>query len=147
VAGSKVADSELLDGEDLVDVLPGGNLPSGATIRGTYNMYDEAHIPEVASSGAISFGYTLASTPTVDVIEQGDPLTTNCPQRGDDFSGEVPEAAPGFLCIYEWDESNERNGSGYPFISNTSRTGTGITVRSEGTGIFYSEGVWAVTAP
>ena len=110
-------------------------------------MYDEAHIPEVASSGAISFGYTLASTPTVDVIEQGAPLTTNCPQRGDDFSGEVPEAAPGFLCIYEWDESNERNGSGYPFISNTSRTGTGITVRSEGTGIFYSEGVWAVTAP
>lgn len=142
-----MADSELLDGEDLVDVLPGGNLPSGATIRGTYNMYDEAHIPEDASSGAISFGYTLASTPTVDVIEQGDPLTTNCPQRGDDLSGEVPEAAPGFLCIYEWDESNERNGSGYPFISNTSRTGTGITVRSEGTGIFYSEGVWAVTAP
>jgi hypothetical protein len=44
-----VADSELLDGEDLVDVLPGGNLPSGATIWGTYNMYDEAHIPEVAS--------------------------------------------------------------------------------------------------
>jgi hypothetical protein len=83
----------------------------------------------------------------VDVIEQGDPLTTNCPQRGDDLSGEVPEAAPGFLCIYEWDESNERTTSGYPFISNTSRTGAGITVRSEGTGIFYSEGVWAVTAP
>ena len=77
-----MADSELLDGEDLVDVLPGGNLPSGATIRGTYNMYDEAHIPEDATSGAISFGYALASTPTVDVIEQGDPLTTNCPPEG-----------------------------------------------------------------
>ena len=62
-----------------------------------------------------------------------------------DSSGKV--ANPGFLCTYEWDESNERTGSGYPFISNTNRTGTGITVRSEGTGIFYSEGVWAVTAP
>lgn len=146
-AGSKVDDSDLLDGEDLGDVLPGGDLPSGATIRGTYNMYDEAHIAGDATSGAISFVYTLASTPTVDVIEQGDPLTTDCPQRGDDFLGEVPEAAPGYLCIYEWDESNELNGSGYPFITNTNRTGTGITVRSETTGIFYSEGVWAVTAP
>ena len=158
-AGSKVADSEHADeadhatdsdrlgGEDLEYVLPGGTPPSGTTIRGTYNMYDEAHINGDATSGSISFGYTLASTPTVQVIEDGGSLTTQCPQRGDDFSGEVPEAAPGYLCIYEWDEENELNGSGYPFLSNTNRTGTGITLRSESTGIFYSQGVWAVTAP
>ncbi len=140
-------DADKLDGEDLEDVLPGGTPPSGTTIRGTYNMYDEAHMAGDATSGSISFGYTLASAPTVRVIEQGESLTTQCPQRGDDFTGEVPEAAPGYLCIYEWEEFNELNGSGYPFLSNTNRTGIGITLRSESTGIFYSEGVWAVTAP
>jgi hypothetical protein len=139
--------ADKLDDEELQDVVPGGTLPSGATIRGTYNMYDEAHINEDATSDSISFGYTLASTPTVHVIEEGESLTIQCPQRGDEFTGEVPEAAPGFLCIYEWDEENERDGSGYPFISNTNRTGIGIALRSESTGIFYSEGVWAVTAP
>ncbi len=146
-AGSKVADSDKLGGEDLEDVLPGGTPPSGTTIRGTYNMYDEAHINGDATSDSISFGYTLASAPTVQVIEEGESLTTQCPQRGDDFTGEVPEAAAGYLCIYEWDEENELDGSGYPFLSNTNRTGIGITLRSESTGIFYSEGVWAVTAP
>jgi hypothetical protein len=158
-AGSKVEDSshadqadnatnaDKLGGENLEDVLPGGALPSGATIRGTYNLYDEAHINEDATSDSISFGYTLASKPTVQVIEEGDSLTDQCPQRGSEFTGEVPEAAPGYLCIYEWDEENERDGSGYPFITTTNRTGTGITLRSEGTGIFYSQGAWAVTAP
>jgi hypothetical protein len=146
-SAANAADSEKLGGEDLEDVLPGGTPPSGATIRGTYNLYDEAHIDGDATSGSISFGYTLASTPTVQVIEQGEDLTSECSQRGDEFTGEVPEAAPGYLCIYEWEESNELNGSGYPFLSNTNRTGIGITLRSEGTGIFYSEGVWAVTTP
>ena len=146
-ADQKAQDSDRLDGEDLVDVLPGGDLPSGATIRGTYHMYGEAHKPNDATSGAISFGYTLASKPTVQVIEDGEDPTTECPEPGNDFADEIPEAAPGYLCIYEWEESNELNGSGYPFVSNTNRTGTGITVRSETTGIFYSEGVWAVTAP
>lgn len=146
-AGSKVADSDKLGGEDLEDVLPGGTPPSGTTIRGTYNLYDEAHIDRDATSGSISFGYTLASKPTVQVIEEGEDLTSECPQRGDDFTDEVPEAAPGYLCIYEWDEENELDGSGYPFLSNTNRTGIGITLRSESIGIFYSQGAWAVTAP
>jgi hypothetical protein len=144
---TNAANADKLGGENLEDVLPGGTLPSGATIRGTYNLYDEAHINEDATSDSISFGYTLASKPTVQVIEEGDSLTDQCPQRGDDFLDEVPEAASGFLCIYEWDEENERDGSGYPFITTTNRTGTGITLRSEGTGIFYSQGAWAVTAP
>ncbi len=146
-SAANAADSDKLGGEDLEDVLPGGTPPSGTTIRGTYNLYDEAHMNGDATSGSISFGYTLASTPTVQVIEEGGSLTTQCPQKGDDFTGEVPEAAPGYLCIYEWEEFNELNGSGYPFLSNTNRTGIGITLRSESTGIFYSEGVWAVTAP
>lgn len=69
----------------------------------------------------------------------------------------VPDAASGWLCIYENREQNQRAGA-YPsvvapgsgFSPSASRYGASLLVQGQAAGtdwFFWSEGTWVVTAP
>ena len=131
-------------------LLPGANLPRGVTIRGAYATLGRTsggdyHI----ASHDISFGYQLSSAPTVELLLAGDPPTTSCPG-----TPTAPEAAPGFLCIYESDSQAKRSSSypmvGFGYAGGVAQPfGAHITTQSDDTsvGFFWSRGSWAVTSP
>ncbi len=67
----------VIDTENLV---PGGVLPSGATIRGTYaTMGRSAGGDYHLVSDSISFGCRLAAAPNVDRVVDGLPATVTAP--------------------------------------------------------------------
>jgi hypothetical protein len=70
-SSTKVANlnADKVDGQEAATLLPGGELPSGRTLRGNYGIYDVAPENSVAwASDSISFGYRLPSEPTVRII-------------------------------------------------------------------------------
>ncbi|HEY7042997.1 MAG TPA: hypothetical protein VH419_04945 [Nocardioidaceae bacterium] len=147
---AKAPDANLVDGIDSANLLPGGTLPHGVTIRGHYaNMgtTDGANLQSAAEG--ISFGYRLASAPTPVVIHAGEPQTADCPGTAAN-----PDAAPGFLCVYENDAQNKRDAS-YPHVAvgfaggSTTPFGAYIYTQSNtaAPAFFWSRGSWAVTAP
>jgi len=137
-------------------------LPSGATLRGAYAFsgYRSGRNPPMPNengeaNGVISFPVPLASVPTIVLIrrkqpqnEEGDP-TTQCP-------GSVlnPQAAPGFVCVYE-----SKNADNTKLEAFSPYDDTGHTATRFGVGLFLtapqnpnsthrtSSGSWAVTAP
>ena len=123
-----------------------GELPSGATLRGVFNVdFMAAGVNEI-EGGSISFGLRLASEPTVVIIAAEEPSTAACPGSVAD-----PQAAPGTLCIYE----NPHNLNVKPLVvcdaecsgdPNASRFGAELFVRSYNAGRTYLDGSWAVTA-
>ena len=125
---------------------PSGNLPSGATIRGTY-----AASTDVSTTGkgydSISFGFQLASAPTAHYIPRATTPPTGCPGTSSD-----PQASPGHVCIYEVGGSGQRSVFNPASVANggqfttASRWGTGVIVTTGG-GHVDVYGVWAVTAP
>jgi hypothetical protein len=126
--------------------LPGGNLPAGKTIRGSYDIIGWTDGATAIASDAISFGWTLRAAPLVQVIHEGGSSTAQCP-------GTVssPQAAQGYLCIYERDETNTRPGFSWPEVrvgvtgGIATRYGTGLNVHSSTSpGFFWSQGTWAV---
>ena len=140
-----VVSVDTVEGVALSNILPGGTLPAGATIRGVYGVGgDEAGY----LAQGISFGYTLASEPIGHYIESGAAAPAECPG-----SASMPEAAPGHLCLYEggrlaltgpltitdaqgrFDRTNQ---SGF-FLVATPASVTGPNPLTSGT--------WAVTAP
>lgn len=143
-------DSDRLDGFDSADLLPGQLLPAGATIRGAYHLLGRAPGDVYAgASEGISFGYVLSAAPQAEVLTVGESPTSNCPGTADQ-----PEAAPGYLCIYETDSQNKRHLNDYPSVGwglaggQTRPFGVHLTVQSGfGAGFFWSRGSWAVTAP
>jgi hypothetical protein len=148
-SSTKVANlnADKVDGQEAATLLPGGELPSGRTLRGNYGIYDVAPENSVAwASDSISFGYRLPSEPTVRIIHTsgsgaGTPL---CPG-----TASSPEAAPGYLCVYEKESEHILNSS-YPDPSNVTRTGATLVAKNEVSSIriFYKTyGTWAVTAP
>jgi hypothetical protein len=163
-AGSKVADSthadhadsatnaqnaDKLDGQDSTTLLPGGDLPKDRTLRGHYNVYDKASPQQGGQENMpISFGYRLASAPTVRIIKANTSPPAECPG-----TASAPEAASGYLCIYETSSYNLYNSPyrTYPYVYGTSRIGTHIaadsTVNNHTTydSTFYTYGTWAVT--
>ena len=147
---AKAPDAGLVDGVDSVDLVPGGTLPSGATVRGHYaNMGTTDGANFQAASEGISFGYRLESAPTGVVIHAGQAPTADCPG-----SATNPQAAPGFLCVYENDAQNKRD-AGYPHIAvgfgggSTTPYGAYVYTHSNtaAPSFFWSRGTWAVTAP
>jgi hypothetical protein len=128
---------------------PGG-LPSGETIRGTYDIEDDAPDADGIASNSISFGFTLDSAPTPHTIPARQGPSKECPG-----SVSSPEAAPGHLCIYEQASTNKSTGGSlYPRalnpvtnLSGASRFGANLYITSAAAGYFYSIGTWAVTSP
>jgi hypothetical protein len=115
-----------------------GALPSGATIRGEYTIYDDASTSGEPQRTAISFGFTLASVPTAHFVASGETGGTSCPGNSAD-----PQAAPGQLCVYE-DVPVDVSTVTLPRIR---RYGAVLAATSDGSGLWGSNGSWAVTAP
>ena len=148
---TKVADlnADRLDGIDSTALLPGGELPRGRTLRGHYDIAGVAAAQAFGrASDSISFGYRLASTPSVQIIRSGQASTTECPG-----TASSPAATIGHLCVYEAFRNNLSSDSSIPEIHATTRNGAGIDALStfnantpQNAGVaFASYGTWAVT--
>jgi hypothetical protein len=114
-------------------------LPSGATIRGMWVIREPDTIDASTDGyGAVSFGYRLPSTPAPHIIGFGEPTPAGC-------SGDVrnPGAAPGHLCIFQYQSTNVALINGVELRPH----GTLLFARSNGGGTFTAWGSWAVTAP
>jgi hypothetical protein len=123
--------------------LPGGVLPAGKTLRGTFWMGTVAAGDFDLATSEISFGYTFAAAPVPVFIQSGTTPPAECPGNSSN-----PQAAPGYLCIYESSALNagvrDVNGPGadgttYPF-------GARLFARSSAAGNFWSMGTWAATS-
>lgn len=138
--------SDKVDSYDSTTLLPGGDLPPGRTVRGNFEMGGQAagafhRVP----GDSISFGYRLASQPTVEFVREGAASTTNCPG-----TASSPEAAKGYLCIYEsdkWNNYEPGNGITYPAYRNPTRVGVGLITYAHSAGYVEARGTWAVTGP
>lgn len=122
---------------------PGGfaeTLPSGKTLRGIYS-YAGHKTTGYSPNFAISYQLPLPSDPALDLIEEGEGPTADCPGSPGD-----PQAAPGNLCVYE-----ARNDSATKLNVLESETGGKLGALlfadiPENTN-FEFDGSWAVTAP
>jgi hypothetical protein len=127
--------------------LPGGNLPAGRTIRGTYRITgnDQIATGDLGST-SISFGWTLRSAPTPSFRPVGSLPTTVCPGTAAN-----PQAAPGHLCVYESTGSNVQTQSIVNPVTNSapgaSRFGFNVIAQSAANGVWVTVGTWAVRAP
>jgi hypothetical protein len=165
VNSGKVADGSLRKGDFKPGQLPTGptgpagplldTLPTGRTLRGTFGLYGHGNVDsglEAASQG-ISFPLPLSADPSAKVVQSGTASSPpECPG-----TAAAPEAAPGWLCIYENRAQNQRSG-GYPTVSkpgsgggpSSGRFGASLIVQGQAAGtdwFYWSEGTWAVTAP
>lgn len=134
--------ADKVDGQDAEALLPGGVLPSGRTLRGTWDLeaYAETAGVQVASDSISFGGYQLAEIPNYEFLF-GDTPTTNCPG-----SVSSPAAAKGYLCIYIQNESNLQDNS--PSIARRSYYGAAVFGTSRLAGyVTNAGGTWAVTAP
>ncbi len=147
---AKAPDADLVDGVDATDLVPGGVLPRGATIRGHYANMGATNGTSFQIAGeGISFGYRLSSAPEPEVIRAGDAPSAHCP--GNALN---PTAARGYLCVYESDGQNKRDRF-YPAVgvgfSGGTTTPFGAYVYTQSNtaspAFFWSRGTWAVTAP
>jgi hypothetical protein len=122
-----------------------GNLPSGATVRGVYNLDFVATVVDQIEGGSISFGLRLSRKPTVSFVPVGGPPTSNCPG-----TPTLPEAAPGVLCLYKVAETNTNNFAVCDQDCNpgvAERDGALQYLHATTTGRTFSSGAWAVRAP
>jgi hypothetical protein len=135
-----------LEGVSLTDLLPGGELPGEASLRGVFALG--------GSEGSflahgIDFGYTLSAAPAVHYIEAGDPAITACPG-----SAANPLADPGHLCIYETNRLAVKDG-GVDVVSGAGAGGAssafGLLLAVQPFNVTgpnpFVYGSWAVTAP
>lgn len=123
--------------------LPGGNLPVGATIRGSLLLGASAANGEFVTQ-SISFGWTLKVPPAAHYIAAGDPPTAECPG-----TVAAPDALPGNFCFYERIRLAGTGPFLYDPVTNdfnaAGRHGVGVAIVSTG-GLTEVDGTWAVTA-
>jgi hypothetical protein len=141
------ANADLLDGQDATDLVPGGTLPEGTTIRGFYDIEWTADVAEDYQAQPISFGYALQSEPVAHYIAVGETAPAECPG-----TAQNPQAAPGHLCVYEFfakniDTFNSEYVCGLEYCPAAERSGASLSVRSAAAGFATVRGQWAVTAP
>ena len=141
------ANADLLDGQDATDLVPGGTLPEGTTIRGFYDIEWTADVAEDYQAQPISFGYTLQSEPVAHYIAVGETAPAECPG-----TAQNPQAAPGHLCVYEFfarniDTFNSEYVCDLTYCPAAERSGASLNVRSAAAGFATVRGQWAVTAP
>jgi hypothetical protein len=143
---AKVPNADRLDGLDSSNLTPGGVLPSGRTITGTYALQYEATGPSGTGRTAFSFGASLPIAPKVHFIAYGGAATAQCPG-----SAANPKAAPGHLCVYEswyynvWAQRLFKVSTQQ--LDAADRFGAGVYVQANAQGLAGSTGTWAVTAP
>jgi hypothetical protein len=121
------------------------SLPAGQTLRGWFNLDTVAAAASQINGGSISFGFNLASAPTVQLVPVGGPTTAQC-----GGSVAAPSAAPGYLCLYESSLTNVAslavcNSVGTCGPSADSFGGE-LFANSTAAGRFFADGAWAVTA-
>jgi hypothetical protein len=147
LAENQVVDAATVDGVAAQDLLPGGVAPEGTTMRGSYFVDINAQAANDRGVSAISFGYSLEGPPTAVLVRAGAAAPAECPGTAAD-----PQAAPGYLCVYEVDHTNVGFlcvASSVPFYAcdEAGPYGAGVYVEAVAAGIAYSVGTWAVTAP
>jgi hypothetical protein len=133
--------ADRVEGRNSTDLVPGGSVPAGATMRGNYEIDGYASAAGVLVGGdSISFGYKLPSEPTGVFVPAGAGSTGQCPG-----TYTSPQARPGYLCVYEGAYINKQTGS--PIVYPVTTVGAGIYLNSGNAGSSYSSGTWAVTVP
>jgi hypothetical protein len=122
-------------------------LPSGKSLTGVFQATDS--LPAKAKGFAeatITFGFPLASTPTVQVLQVKDPPTEHCPG-----TAEAPSAAAGYLCLYTV-VCTGAVGTNDPLTEAAGAGRAGAVASTElecekTPCIAHLRGAWAVTAP
>lgn len=134
--------ADRLDGLDSNNLLPGGDLPAGTTLRGRYDIFGNTTGQNDNTLGAdgISFVYILSSSPQAHFIPYGTTPPPQCPGMAS-----FPEAQPGHLCVYE--EDRENIATGWPTFYVRDTYGFGIWAAAANEGHARSFGTWAVTEP
>jgi hypothetical protein len=124
---------------------PSGDIPAGKTIRGHFALYDRATAASEYQYTSISFGFRLASPPTIHYIKNGAAAPAECPG-----SVAAPEAAAGHLCVYESatisNVAADRNAWLGLMPASTGRIGAAVYTSSAAAGFYYTLGTWAVTS-
>jgi hypothetical protein len=121
---------------------PAVGSPRGVTLRGIYLLNFTAALANNVGVSEISFGRLLPAAPIPHLVTSSTP---ECPGSAD-----VPQAAPGHLCVYAFPSQNVSEAcvsavSGG--CDNASRLGASVWVESAGEGRVYHAGAWAVTLP
>lgn len=119
-----------------------GQLESGETLRGVFDVGSTAAEAGDTSREAQSLQFPLLNPPTVNVLKKGE-TNANCSGLG---GGQTPQATAGNLCIYVTENKNLDPAT--PLIAeNGTRLGFGLVAKAEAKGEYYAYGQWAVTAP
>jgi hypothetical protein len=123
---------------------PEGNLPSGKTLRGVWNLGDTAAAANSFVENDIPFEYQFASAPTANFIPFGGTPPAACPGTAAN-----PQAAPGNLCVYEVNRGNvsTRFVCSASVCPGATRWGAYVTTKSAAPGDFWARGTWAATSP
>jgi hypothetical protein len=143
---ANAANADTLDGLDSVNVLPGGTLPTGKTIRGNWIAGGMASAGGDYFYESIPFGYALAAAPTAHLQAPAAPPTPQCPG-----SLNAPSAASGHLCFYTYATSNVSTRYACNPLNNlcgasqANPYGTTLLMISSAAGLAFSWGTWAVT--
>jgi hypothetical protein len=125
-----------------------GQLPSGSTVRGAYSVGGTAAAAGGLTIDSISFGFQLATAPTVHFIAAAAPAPPSCPG-----TAAAPEASPGHLCIYEAKRINVAAAGPIDPVTGTGTSdsvrayGAAVLAKADAAGTVFSGGAWAVTAP
>jgi hypothetical protein len=94
--------------------------------------------------GAISFGFSLASSPTIVIVPSG--KAADC--RG---SVDSPRADTGYLCLYESSSANiatfTARGTSACVLNQADPFGAELFTTSTAVGRLLVDGTWKVTAP
>ncbi len=147
-AAANAVNAGTLDGLDSSNLAPGGIIPSGRTVKGTYSAWFTATAIQQTGLATFSFGASLAAAPSMTLIPPGGAPTPSCPGSVVD-----PQAAPGHLCVYEQGFANTvlRCMVRLTILGVCSPRadpfGAGVWIQSASAGQARSVGTWAVTAP
>lgn len=127
---------------------PASGSPRPVTLRGTYGGRDYATGSAVSFTqivAPISFARTLPAAPQMRFVLQNGVAPAQCPGTALN-----PQAAPGFLCVFEASQTNRQP----PLVFNSNfnvgtadRYGAVVLIANTTTGLFGSSGTWAVTIP
>jgi hypothetical protein len=118
----------------------GTTLASGQTLKGMWAISSPAG--SIAIDGAVAFAQTLKSAPTAQFVSSGS-APPNCPG-----TASTPEAAAGYVCVYEYASSNITSLS----ICNLGSCpasepwGFQLDAATSSSGFAFARGSYAVTA-
>lgn len=116
--------------------------PYPSVIRGTYSISIPASAAGQYGMDGIGFGYTLDAAPTVKII-----LAGQTPPVGCSGTPTSPDAAPGYLCVFEGFNNGRQTltyASPRGFALESSKIGISLHMTSSGAGFALSYGSWAV---